>query len=378
MNCFSPHSKRARRTRDSHRTTRLALSLVLLGIATGCARRPPPEYARSRAAAERAYAAGRYEEAATNWLHAAERARAPRDANEARYRAAASWERAGKRAEAAGLYEELASGPETDRSARAAFELAELKVEAGDREAGNAMVDDAIRRYPGSGLARRALQRRLLDRSDEGGPVAALDYLDRMEPALRQTALAEFVAYERARYQELAGAKEAARDGYLGVARRFPYPFGAFWDDALYHAAKLDVELGRPHAAIAHLEQMLSKREPKPALGSLERPRFGPARFLIAEIYRDQLGDGDAARRTFLLVVNEHPTSPLRDDALWEAALIARSEGNTRAACHDLGRLAREMPDSRYVPCTHAVCPELPRTSRRCHSYIAAEISEDR
>ena len=32
-----------------------------------------------------------------------------------------------------------------------------------------------------------------------------------------QTALAEFVAYERARYQELAGSKEAARDGYLGV-----------------------------------------------------------------------------------------------------------------------------------------------------------------
>jgi hypothetical protein len=351
----------------------LALAAVLgFGIAA-CSHRPPIDYARSRAAAERAYAAGRYEEAAHSWLEAAERARSPRDATEARYRAATSWERAGKPEAASELYGQLAADPASERSARAAFDQAELRLATGDQAAGLALVDDAIRRYPDSGVARRALERRLIDLNQQHGANAALAYLAEMDSSLANTELAEAVAYQRARYQELAGAKRAARDSYLAVARRFPYPFGAYWDDALYHAAELDVELGNPRHAIGHLERMLSQREPTPVHGSLERPRYGPARFLMAEIYRDQLGDPNAARNTFLVLVNEHPTSPLRDDALWEAALLALAAGNGADACADLGRLVEEMGDSRYVPCAHRVCPQLPSIGH-CRGYIAERI----
>jgi TolA-binding protein len=355
---------------------RLTIGLLGLAVMAACARRPPAAYAKSRAAAERAYAAGRYEEAAANWLEAAEHARTDRNAAEARYRAAASWQRAGNNAAAARLYGSLASDPASDRSSRAAFEAARLRREAGDVAAGNALIDDAIRKYPDSGVARRALERRLIELSEAEGHQAALAYLDRVEPDLNETALAESVVYQRARYQQRAGSLRAARDSYLTVARRFPYPFGAYWDDALYHAAELERELGRPSAAIEHLEKMLSKREPKPSHGSLERPRFGPARFLIAEIYRDDLGQPNDARQTFLVLVDEHPTSPLRDDALWEAALLAHTAGDSDAACAGLRRLVSEMPDSRYVPCAPAVCSELPTTKRRCRSYIAERIPD--
>jgi tetratricopeptide (TPR) repeat protein len=345
-----------------------------LVFATSCARRLPADYARSRAAAERAYSAGRYEEAAARWLTAAEEARSPRDAEEARYRAATSWERAGKKLEAAKLYDELAREPDAERSARAAFERAQLRIDAGDREIGTAAIDDAIRRYPESGIARRALERRLLDLYQEQGATKALTYLDQMAPTLAETSLAESVLYQRARYQEMAGDTRSARDSYLAVAHAFPYPYGAYWDDSLYHAAQLEVALGHPRPAIAHLESMLSKRESTPAHGSLERPRFGPARLLMAEIYRDELRDPVAARRTFLVLADEHPTSPLRDDALWEAALLAQQANDLEAACKYLTRLADEMPDSRYVACVSAICPRLPASDRDCRSYITDRI----
>jgi tetratricopeptide (TPR) repeat protein len=295
---------------------------------------------------------------------------------EARYRAATSFERAGKKARARELYDDLASEPASDRQARAAFARAKLELEAGNRDAGLALLDAAIRRFPASGVARRNLERRLLDLETESGPEAALDYLEQVESPLADTELAEAVGYQKARYLERAGDLDAARDAYLDVAERFPYPYGAYWDDALYHSAEIDVELGRPSEAVSHLERMLSKREPAPMHGSLERPRFGPARFLMAEVYRDELRDLRAARRNFLLIVTEHPTSPLRDDALWEAALIAHRVGDTSTACRDLHRLVKGMPDSRYAPCAPRVCRQLPRSESRCKGYIAERIPE--
>ncbi len=370
MSFSSLRSMPARRKASPESRGRLLGGLFCLLI-VGCAHRPPAEYARARAAAERAYSAGRYEDAANQWLTAAERAKSGRDATEARYRAAASWQRAGRDDRAAALYAGLAADPESDRAARAAFDQAGLLLDSGDRTAGLALIDDAIRRFPQSGVARRALERRLIDLHEEGGPNAALTYLATMEPTLASTELAETVIYQRARYQQLAGTKTAARDGYLTVAQRFPYPFGAYWDDALFHAAELDVELGNPRSAIAHLQRMLEQREPTRVHGSLERPRFGPARFLLAEIYRDELHDDRAARDSFLTLVDEHPTSLLRDDALWEAALLEREP---ERACTDLERLLREMPDSRYTPCAHQVCNRLPASTERCRDYIADSI----
>ncbi|HPA83054.1 MAG TPA: tetratricopeptide repeat protein, partial [Thermoanaerobaculales bacterium] len=269
------------------------------------------------------------------WLAAASAAPGRRDADKARYRAAASLARAGRGPDAAGLFDELAADPDGERAARAAFERAELELDAGHAEAGAALRDRALRAFPDSGVARRALGRQLGWHVERGGAPAALAYLNALAVELGGSELAEAIAYQRAVHLALAGSREAALAAFLEVARRFPYPVGVYWDDALFRAAELEVELGRPRQALTHLERMLAEREARPIAGSLERPRFGPARFLIAEILRDELGDPAGARREFLRLVDEHPTSRLRDDALWAAATLGVSLGDREGACRE-------------------------------------------
>lgn len=344
--------------------------LASLGLTANCAHRRDADFARTNAAAARAYGHGRYGEAAELWLAAASAAPRRRDADEARYRAAASFARGGRATDAARLYEELAADPEGERAARAAFERAELELDAGRVDAGIALRDRALRAFPDSGLAGRALRRQLAWHVERGGAAAALVYLDSLAAELGESELAEAIDYERAAHLERAGDREAALAAYLAVAERFPYPFGVYWDDAIFHAAELEVALGRPRDAIEHLERMLDEREAKPIAGSLERPRFGPARFLIAEILRDELQDPAAARREFLRLVDAHPTSRLRDDALWSAATLGASLGDAEGACRDARRLARDFPDSRYVGCLQRACPGLGATTADCPSYV--------
>ena len=49
--------------------------------------------------------------------------------------------------------------------------------------------------------------------------------------------------------------------------------------------------------------------------------------------------------------------SLLRDDALWQEALLWGEEGDTGTACERLETLVDHFPDSRYVPCAAARCP---------------------
>lgn len=346
--------------------------LLLLGPLTiGCARREPAAYATAEAAASRAYVHGRYEEAAAHWLAAAAAARHARDADEARYRAAKSLERADRDDDAAKLLDDLAATEGSDRAARAAFDRAELELDAGHEAEGIALRDHALRTFPSSGLATRALQRQLAWHRDRQGVAGALAYLTRLAGKLGETELAEALAYERANLLTETDDDAAALAAYLECAERFPYPYGVYWDDALYRAAELERALGRPRAAIAHLERMLASREPRPQLtGSLERPRFGAARFLIAVTLRDDLGDTERARREFLRLVREHATSRLRDDALWAAAELAWRAGNQRAACADARRLARDFPASRYVGCLGRLCPAAADEAARCPAYL--------
>jgi tetratricopeptide (TPR) repeat protein len=343
-----------------------ALALV------ACAPTLPRPYLESRAAAERAYSAGRYEEAARHWLEAADAAGRRRDRAEALYRAGASYDRAGRHRQAAELYERLERDlPKSERAARAAFERARHEIERGDRDRGYAELERVMFAHARSGLAPRAL-RQILQRAEErGGPTEARAKLEALLPKLAQTPLAERALYARAELFEALGERGAARDQYLDVARRFPYPRGVLWDDALFHAARLEDELGNPARAIEHLQRMLAEQEPSHLQGSYEKPRYAEAQFRIAELYRDRLRDPKRARRAFRKVWDAHPTSLLKDDALWQEALLARRSGDVRAACSAFELLADELPESRFVPCGRLVCPTAPADPKRgCRSYI--------
>jgi tetratricopeptide (TPR) repeat protein len=345
-------------------------ALVALGlVASACGPSQDARFAAAEARANAVTRTGRHAEAAARWLDAARIADSKLDREEALYRAASSYERAGKAPEALALYERLDRG-QGERAARASFDRARL-VRERDLGRGDALLVAAIRRHPNSGLAPRALRELLVRREAESGTGAALEAATRLVAELGTSELDETLRYERARLLERLGLLAEARDAYVETATRHPYPEGALWDDALARAAGVEVALGRPRAAITLYERMLAEREPSSGLGSYERARYAEARFRIAEIFRDGLGNAPRARREFRRVYAEHTTSLLRDDALWQEALLALGTGDRAGACAALTLLARDLPDSRYAPCVRRICPSAPATgSRECHVEI--------
>jgi tetratricopeptide (TPR) repeat protein len=356
-----------------------ALLALLLALAC-CAPARPAEYVARTARAERAYAAGRYREAAELWISAARFAKEPRGRAEAEYRAAVSFERARDFERAGALYARLAAEPApNERAARAAFALAYLEIKQGRPEHGHALLERALLEHPNSGLAESALRRRLAYLRDSSGSEAVLRYLETLKARIAGSELAEEVYFASARELERLSATLDARDAYLETASRFPYPTGAYWDDALYRAATCELRLGRPKAAIKHLERMLAQRELARFGGSYERMRYAQGRFLMAEIYRDKLGRADLARAEFRKVWTEHPTSLLADDALWNEARTAAATGDGRGTCAPLAILLENLPESRFAPCVHEVCPGLPELpARRCHDYLLRDTPSAR
>lgn len=351
-----------------------ALGLCLL-IVAACAPSRSEPFLASRAAAERAYAAGRYDEAAEHWRAAEGSATVPRDKTEARYRRASSLRRAGRHAEAAELLRALlAEKPKSARAARARFDLADIEIESGDQAKGWAELEAAVRAHPGSGLAPKSLLRLAQRHEERGGPDAGLAYLERMRRELGETELAERAQFAYAKKLHELERHEQALAAYLEQVRRFPYPSGALWDDALWYASELEQKLGRPERAVRHLETMLAEREPSSLQGSYERPRYAAARFRIAELCRDELRDPARARKEFRRVWDEHPTSPLGDDALWNEARLAKAAGDQARACSTLELLTKRAADSRYAPCVRALCAELTPAKGECHAYVVREL----
>jgi len=348
----------------------VALLSLLLGA---CAPSLPPAYVQARDAAESAYAKGHFVEAAERWLSAAERADSARDRTDARYRAATSYERAGRIEDARKWYRLLANG-KSERAPRAAFALADLRLKHEDAAGGLAELEAAIRKYPSSAIAALALRRYFSALAEQGGDRAVLDYIQRVEPEFLRTDLAEQISYERARRLEALGSTAQALEAYLAVAERFPYPYGAYWDDALLHGAECEQRLGRPENALLLLERMLRARETSHMSGSYERPHFADAAYRVAELYRDAKHDPETARRAFRNVFLSYPTSTLRDDALWQEALLARASSEPQA-CEPLGLLVGQLPDSRYAPCAHELCTKIaPVEGRRCAAYIERDL----
>lgn len=357
-----------------------ARALLVLALAvSGCAASLPRPFTEERAAAERAYAAGRYDEAAEHWEKAERAASRRRDQSEARYRRAASLRRAGRHAEARALLADLnQTRPKSSRAARAAFDHADIEIEHGDAEKGFAELEQAIRKYPTSGLALAALGRLARHREERAGPDAALALLTELGQSGGSGELREQAGYDRARLLEKLGRDEEALSAHLDTAERFPYPTGALWDDSLFAASLLEEKLGRPARAVQHLERMLREKEPSSLnQGSYERPRYGAARFRVAELYRDKLGDKPRAVREFRRVWSEHPTSLLRDDALWQAARLERELGHQDRACDLLETLVEELPDSRFARCANALCPTLTPAKGECHEYVVRGLTGD-
>jgi tetratricopeptide (TPR) repeat protein len=354
----------------------VALAVAAGGTLDGCAPKVDARFARGAELAETLETGGRYREAANAWLDVSRTAHSRHDRDEALYRAAGAYERASELARSEALLVTLERG-RGERAARAAFDRARL-VSTGDPGRGQALRLAALRAHPDSGVAPQALRRYLEDVEAEAGAPAALERCTALAKELAATELDEAVRYDCAARSELSGDLATARAGYLATAERHPYPHGALWDDSLAGAARCEERLGRPAAAVALLERMLAEREHSIGIGSYERPRYAEARFHIAELYRDRLGDPSRARQEFRRVLDDHSASLLCDDALFEEARLAARAGDGPAACDAVRLLASRFPESRFVGCSGLVCAGSPEGKRPCPEVVQTSFARRR
>jgi tetratricopeptide (TPR) repeat protein len=346
------------------------LALVLIA----CSKHLPAAFSAAEADAERAYRSENYRAAAEQWRRAAELAPDARERDEAVYRRAEALQRAGEHDAADAVYRSLEQG-HGERAERAAFERADNALARDDRPAALVLLRAAIARFPNSGLSQLAVHKTLDLLAETEGEPAQLEELDRLLTQAANTELAESLLFLRARWLEQHGESERAMSEYRSLVRRFPYPHGKYWDDALLGCARLDEARGDYRAAITDLESMLAERETARTMGSYERPSFAEARYRIAELYRDRLKQPGRAREEFRRVWSDHPTSRLRDDALFEEALIALHSNDRAGACAPARLLAEKEPDSRFAACAPRLCPAL-RVTGQCRAYLEARISQ--
>lgn len=350
------------------------VAVLALALGAACSPDRGDGYVRATADARRAYAAGRYAEAAEGYGRAARAAKLPRDAVFARYESALARVRAGDAEAGARELRAIAEArPPNAYSGQASMRLA-VMTRAADEERGLRELEAVALRFPGEGVARAAILDVLRAEDDAHGPASTLAHLERLGAQAKDTALGETIAYERAKRLSTLGRNVEARDAFHDVARRWPYPFGAFFDDALFHASEEEEKLGKPADAVATLEELLSHRETSDVIGSYQRPRYAPALLRIADLYEKKLGDRKKAREALHRLYAEFTTSTLRDDALWREAALLRQDGDASGACDRLGRLVKDFPDSRFVPCAVESCklarPAKSKAPSTCRDYL--------
>jgi tetratricopeptide (TPR) repeat protein len=265
-----------------------------LSASLACAPSRDAAYDRAYAAAERDESAGRLAEAADAYERAAAAAHRRRDRDQAAWSAAEVLSRAGRIDEAVRRLDSLASDASSEHQAEAALRAALLRIEHGDETRGWQELESVPRRFASHGVSHAAV-RRLVEHAERQGPEAARDELLALERDLRTTELGGLVAFLGARHLDALGHEIAARDAYLSVADRWPYP-GAFYDDALWHASLLDEKLGRAREAVADLQRLVAVRETTSLIGSYERALYVPAMLRMGDLYRDLLNDHAQAR----------------------------------------------------------------------------------
>ena len=360
------------------RTPNAAIPIAILSglLYTGC----PPTLSQQRgeahldawAEAERHVHHGRLDEAEAAYAEAAEHAERRIDRDEADYRRSRVLIDQDRHAEAVTLLDEIAARePVSRRTGRAVYDAARIRLEVlGETDAAMEGFERVIREFPDDGLGTRALFHRLGEfrpasvASDEGSDASAesapdpepvegaeeaeeaeeptsppIDaagataFLDELYPDVAETSLGDDVLKAKADIQLEAGDRAGARETFERIVRDHPYPQGHRWDDAIWALAEMDVEDGHPHVAIARLERMIERHDNTTIIGSYTQSTMPLAVLTMARIYRDEVGDYDAADRQFRRLPRRFPRSLLRDDAAYERGVMWLEQGERDRGC---------------------------------------------
>jgi TolA-binding protein len=344
------------RTRTRARATALALiaSVAFAAFAAftaiGCGTVGGNTFVRAFAAGDRAYGAGRFAEAAHAYEEAAKVAERDRDKEEALFAAADALHRGGDDDGALRIFDQLAAArPAGERTFYAAFRAARIRIARGQVKEGYAALTKVFTEAPEVGVAHQALRKVVRHVEETEGKAAALQYEVSLYASFEGNRLGEEILYDVSLRKIDIGDANGALDGFLKCADKYPYPGGALFDDALFHASLLHEQLGDAKAAIEDLRRLLAVREQSDFNGTYDRPRMGPAQFRIAELQRDKLSDHAAARASFRRVYDDFPRSLLRPKALYFEAKLAHDDGDANGACAVAKKLLDEFPDTRWA-----------------------------
>jgi tetratricopeptide (TPR) repeat protein len=205
-----------------------------------------------------------------------------------------------------------------------------------------------VTEFPDEPIASDAV-RALLTDGRRRDPRALAEQLARVLTPLAETEIADNLLWSLADLSEHElGNPEAARALY----DRIPVdtPTSGLRDDARWHAARISRLLHDPEGAAARLRALLATREVAFGAGSYFSIWLDDAQLELGKILRDDLRDLPGAAAAFRRLPDDYPASILRDDALYELAVTLERMGDHAGACAALRRLARELPDSKYIP----------------------------
>jgi tetratricopeptide (TPR) repeat protein len=362
--------------RDWFRSARArALGLAVVGLLVsaacpGCTVSRPrgAEHLSALAAGDRHFGHGRLDDAEQAYAEAAETAERRVDRDEAMYRRARVLMRQERWAEAVAVLDELeAFRPVSRRTARALFDASRIRLdELGDEAAAMAGFERIVREYPDRGNGARALFFLIRPFREADDPEGALALLDRFYAEVGATTLGDDILRIKADLLLGQGDRAGARAALERLVREHPYPEGHRWDDALISLAEMDVEDGRPEDAIARLREIVSKDDTTTVLASYTLPTFPRVQLRIAEIYRDELADYEAADREFRFMFDHFHRSSLRDDALYERGAMWVDAGEVDRGCEilrqvvesfEVGHARRSAEDRLESDCTSREAP---------------------
>ncbi len=302
---------------------------------------------------------GRYEEAVDSFALAADEAVRRVDLDEALYRETRALIQLERYDDAIRILQEVADRrPISRRTSRAMFEIALIRLDhLNQPEQAVQDFERVMRETPDDGLAGRALfyvNRDFESRGDTAGTIA---FCDRLYADLGDSTFGDDLLRVKANAQLLAGDRAGARASLEEIVRRYPYPYGQRWDDAITTLAEMDVEDGQPARAVERLEELVNRNEETNLVGSYTLPSMPRAQLRIAQIYRDELNDPEKASDAFERLPRRFPRSILRDDALYQAGAMWLDAGNRSRGCRLLRRVvddfevgsSRRMADARIA-----------------------------
>lgn len=352
----------------------LTLAAALLSsLLSACGHGRGAAYERALAEGARASNAGRARESAEAYERAAAATSNVHDRDVAHWVAGDRYARAGDTNRALEIFDALAAEtPLRELTAKAILSAALLRIERVDRDRGHRDLEAMLVRAPNSGAAKTAV-RRLLANAEENG--AGLAWVEAHLVQLKGTSLEESLLFEKATRLEAKGELDRARDVFVELADRFPYPKGPYFDDALERAAIIEERQNRPERAAMLLERSLDMRTTAWVIGSNQRPRFSASLYRLAKLYAGPLNDHEKAKARYKRLYEDFTASTLRDDALWDEAWLWKSEGKQEQFCDRLAALVSRFPTSRYAPCAERFCPaaKAPKDTT-CHDYVLRTV----